>query len=63
MIKWLKSLFGGSDSSSAPAEPVSTESVSTEPVTAPEPDSMPAEAPPVPVETPEATGDEPEQPS
>ena len=60
MMEWLKRLFGGSDSSSAPAE---AEPVSTEPVTAPEPGSMPAEAPPVPVETPEATGDEPEQPS
>jgi hypothetical protein len=53
MMKWLKSLFGGSDSASVPAEPV----------TAPEPESMPADAPPVPVETSEATGDEPEQPS
>jgi hypothetical protein len=53
MMEWLKRLFGGSDSSSEPAEPV----------TAAEPDSMPAEAPPVPVETAEPGGDEPEQPS
>ena len=52
-MSWLKRLFGGSDSSSE----------QTEPVTAPEAESMPAEAPPVPVETSEATGDEPEQPS
>jgi hypothetical protein len=53
MMKWLKNLFGGSDSSSE----------ATEPVSAPEPETMPAEAPPVPVETAEPTGDEPEQPS
>ena len=58
-MSWLKRLFGGSDSSSDPAEPV----------TAPEPETMPAEAPPVPVETPEAAeateaaGDEPAQPA
>lgn len=52
MMKWLKNLFGGSDSSSEPAEPAA----------APEPQSMPAEAPPAQVETPteaSASGDEP----